>query len=139
MKVFLETSSLVKRYLEEKGAEDLEEFFEKVSGVVVSPITWLEVNSAIHRNRIQKKITDAEAGLFIREAECDFQFWGRMDFNEELEEKAVSYAQKHGLKTFDCIQLASACLAPVDVFVTSDKRLYNAAKKEKEIAEVKFI
>ena len=38
--------------------------------------------------------------------------------------------KKHEMKTLDSIQLAAAIIAAADIFVTSDKKLYNSAVSE---------
>ena len=55
-------------------------------------------------------------------------FW-RILWNENLEDKVVEIVHKHALKTLDSVQLASAILSEAQLFVPSDRKLYREAKK----------
>lgn len=137
MRVFIDTSSLFKRYIQEDGSSELEPIFQLASEIVVSPVTWLEFNAALYRRSNNKPLTPAQVSWTISEAEKDFEAYSRIDWNENLEEKAVEIMQKFSLKTLDAIQLASGVLSKADIFVTSDKKLFKEANKV--IRETRFI
>lgn len=129
MRVFIDTSSLFKRYIHEDGSLELEPLFQLASDMVVSPVTWMEFNVALCKRLSNKSLTPAQVSWAISEAKIDFKSYSCVDWNEDLEENVIRIAQKSTLKTLDAIQLASAVLSKADIFVTSDKKLFEEAKK----------
>ena len=53
-----------------------------------------------------------------------------MIWNEDLEQTATDFVYRYPLSTLDAIQLASGVLAKADVFVTSDRALFEQARRE---------
>ena len=99
--IFFDTSALIKRYIAETGSEN-----------AISKNDYSRLNEAI---------------------QYDFKFFNVLSFNQEIESLSVHLIEKHQLKTLDSIQLAS-CLSQkgvVNSFIVSDKKLKQAAKKEK--------
>jgi len=129
LRVFIDTSSLFKRYIQEHGSLELEPLFQQASEIIVSAVTWVEFNVALSRRSNNKVMTPAQVSWAISEAKKDFEFYSRVEWNENLEEKVIEIAQKFSLKTLDAIQLASGILSKADVFVTSDKKLFEEANK----------
>ena len=108
MKAFIDTSSLVKKYIAEAGSNELDVFLGKVSEITVSPTCWLELNSTIARRLKEKTLTSTQAHWLKTEARKDFDYFRQVLWNENLEQKAIELIQKHHLKTLDSLQLASA-------------------------------
>ena len=130
MRAFIDTSSLIKKYINEKGSHEFDVFLEKTSEIIVSPIYLLEVNSAIER-RVREKTLPLSQVTWIRaELKKDFHYFSQIIWNEKLIQKGLELILKYQLKTLDTLQLASACLAQTDIFITSDKRLFNLAQSE---------
>ena len=129
MRVFIDTSSLFKRYVEESGSGDFQRLMNQASEVVVSPLTWIEMNAAIER-RLRERSLSAEQAKYLRiEAKKDFAYFLKVVWNENLEHKAVELINQYVLKTLDAVQLASGILSKSQVFVTSDEKLFLIAKK----------
>ena len=130
MKAFLDTSSLFKKYFEEEGSAELEELLQSVSTVTVAPITILETNSIIERRLREKSLTTEDANWIEKELSFDFNFYGIVEFNENLTTETLRVIRKYQLKVLDGIQLGAAIISTPDVFVVSDKKLYTSAKME---------
>lgn len=137
MKGFLDTSSLCKKYIEEEGSEVLEKVLEQLTEVIVSPICWLEINSAFARRLHERTITYEQVVWISAEIKKDFSFFGKVLWNETLEDKSVEFIKKYNLRTLDSLQLAAGYLAKIDLFITSDKRLFSVAQRE--LKNVKLI
>ncbi len=133
----MDTSSLFKRFIQDDGSVALERLFEEASEIVVSPVTWIELNSALSKRVRDKSLTAKQLSSVLLEAKKDFDFFSRVEWNENLEHKAVEMVSKASLKSLDAIQLASGLLSKADVFVTSDKKLFKAANTV--IRETRFI
>ena len=130
MKAFLDTSSLIKKYVSEKGSEELELQLDKVSEIIVAPIYWIELNAALERRLKEKTLPYQQAVVIRQEAEKDLYYFSKVLWNDSLEQKAINLIKKYTLKTLDSIQLASGILANADFFLTSDRTLYKIAFQE---------
>lgn len=130
MRAFIDSSSLFKRYVVEKGAEEFNRLLETVFEIIVSPITVLEVHSIIER-RLREKSLKIEDGKWIeKEFLKDYGYFGVVSWEDELIETATRLIRKHQLRVLDGIQLASGLICNPDLFITSDKQLFKAASQE---------
>ena len=129
MRVFTDTSSLFKKYLDEPGSGVFEKVLTKANEIAVSPVTWIEINAAIERSVRDRSLPAEQAERLRTEVKKDFVYFYRVLWNENLEKIAIEIIHKHALKTLDSVQLASAILSESELFVTSDQKLYQEAKK----------
>ena len=132
MTLYLDTSALIKRYIEETGSVELEKILDKAEKIVVSQVTRLEAYSTLRRLLDEKRIDEEAYRLLLEEIDHDIMDLNMIPFDGQVESKAGEMIGKHKLKTLDSIQLAS-CLVHrsfVDLFVCCDKRLNIAAKSE---------
>ena len=129
MRAFADTSALLKKYVEERGSRQLEQVLGGVSDLVVSPVTWVEFNAAVARRLRGKLLTAQQSSWILSEAETDFRSYSQVVWGEELIEAATRMVRRHPLKTLDAIQLAAGVLSKPDLFLTSDRRLFEEARK----------
>jgi len=134
MRVFVDTSSLFKKYIEEDGSNKLSALLEEASEIAVSPVTWTEMNSIFARRLREKSLMSQQAAWLKSEAEKDFRSFHRVIWNEALEKAAVEFIYQYSILTLDAIQLASGVLSKADIFVTSDKKLFEEANKVIRVA-----
>lgn len=129
MRAFLDTSSLFKKYVEENGSDELGDLLNDITEITISPVTWIEMNSILARRLREKLLTAQQAAWLRSEATIDFESFHRVVWNDALEKKAAELINQYSILTLDAIQLASGALSKADVFVTSDKKLFEAASK----------
>lgn len=127
MRVFVDTSTLFKKYVDEPGSPDFDGLLNEAAEIIVSPLTRIEMHAALAKCVREKSLPIDYAEKLRVEIKKDFAFYSRVYWNENLEEKSVEIAQKLSLKTLDAIQLASGVLSGADIFVTSDRRLFEEA------------
>jgi len=130
MRVFIDTSSLFKKYVAETGSEELDRLLQDVSEIAVSPVTWIEVSAVIARRLREKSLTPQQAAWLKSQTHKDFQSFHRVIWNDTLEQTATALVYHYSLSALDAIQLASGVLSKADLFVTSDRRLFEDAQKE---------
>lgn len=130
MRAFIDTSSLFKKYVEERGSEEFSALLKDVSEIAVSPVTWMEVNAVVARRLREKSLTSQQAEWLRLEARKDFQSFHQVFWNQNLEKAATDLIQKHSLATLDAIQLSAGLLSKAELFVTSDRGLFEQARKE---------
>jgi len=130
MKLFLDTSALVKKYIiEEHGAQRLAALLAKASVVIVSPVTWIEIHHVLYRIRREGFLDTPGLRMVLKDVKKDYAYFHVAAFNSVLEEKAVNILEETPLRSQDSIQLAAAITTASDLFCTADQKLYQAAKK----------
>ncbi len=144
---FFDSSALVKRYINEKGSVRVREITAPETGntVIISRITWVEVLSAFARLKRESKIDSAYVAAAVQMFRYDLDtFFKVIETGRIIIEKAGEYVQKHPLRAYDSVQLASAMVlypfflhinSEIFIFVSSDDRLTNAARKEGLVTE----
>ena len=139
---YLDTSGLVKRYIEEAGSAELHALILPVkrSVLITTRLTTVEFHSAIARRRREKPNLadhyDVVLRTFDRHSVDEYTF-------VELKTAVINQARKllddHPLRAYDSIQLASALIAnqtliaqnlPPVIFISADNRLNDAAIAE---------
>ena len=136
MKLFLDTSVLVKKYIiEEQGAARLATLLTKASAVIVSPVTWIEIHHAFYRIKREGLLDPFGLKVVLKSLKEDYVFFHVVAWNNALEEAAVKVLEEFPLRSQDAVQLAAAMTAESDIFCTADRKLYLAAKKHFRMIE----
>jgi uncharacterized protein len=112
MKIFLDTSSLIKLYHTENGTDYIDKLFEdySIKEIFLSDIAKVEFNSAIWKKVRTKDLTENEANDIIDSFKADYNNYTFVDLNTDLVLFARDLVAKYGLnglRTLDSIQLAS--------------------------------
>lgn len=137
MKIFLDTSSLIKLYHNEIGTDILDKIFEdnEVGEIFLSDIAKVEFTSALWKKVRTKDLTSDEATDIIDSFCDDYDKYTFIDVNSELLSIARDLVIKYGLKglrTLDSIQLASIIEVKTGLSfaVTADELLKSFIKLE---------
>ncbi|MCK5707892.1 MAG: type II toxin-antitoxin system VapC family toxin [Candidatus Aureabacteria bacterium] len=130
MIVFMDSSALLKRYIEEHNSDKVELILEKADDIIISPITLIEINSALKRRYFEKDIEKKDYEYLLDILLQENKEYSKIKFDIELEDKAVNLIDKYQIRTLDSIQLASAMLSKCEMFVTADRKLANFARSE---------
>ena len=131
MKIFLDTSALAKRYVQEPGSEELEELFlSTASDVFVSTLSLPEFAAALGRKMRDREIGKRAATKAMKELEQDWNnLFIKVPITDSVALAASSLAIKYPLKGADAVHLAAAVAAGVSLFVASDKQLIKICTK----------
>jgi predicted nucleic acid-binding protein len=131
--LYLDTSSLVKLYVEEAGSDDVRELVEHAAVVATSVVAYAETRATLARLRRSGVLTTARAAAAKRQFESDWPSYLALDVTAGLAREAGAFAEQYALRGFDAIHLASfATVArrarPGDTrFSSFDDRLNKAA------------
>ncbi len=130
MKLFLDTSSLVKLYHNEIGTSELEELFTglTINAIYLSEISKIEFSSTILKKVRTKKISKNEAKMTLELFQLDFEKYTFISIDSIIIEQARLFISKYGmegLRILDSIQLSTAVYLTkqIDLFLTADKLL----------------
>lgn len=136
MKIFLDTSSLVKLYHKEDGSEQLIDLALDAQEIYLSSLAKLELSSALWRKVRTKQISKEDCKTVIAIFEEDYCNYRWILHDEHINQSAYNLLMKwgeSGLRTLDSIQLASAITLremPSTIFCTADNKLNEIFEKE---------
>ncbi len=130
MKVYFDTSALVKYFHEEEGTIEVTELIaDPENDIIISELSKIEFFSAIHRRYRRKEIKNSELGLAIASFEKECTNFEVEPVSSIIMQEAMMFIQKygknHGLRTLDAIHLATFFLLKDNdwLFVASDDNL----------------
>ena len=133
MILYLESSALVKRYIQEKGSQDVNTWIEAADMVVTGLISRVEVAAAIARAGRMKLITPDESLAALRQLRSEWESFHRLPITENTVARGDSLAVAHDLRGYDATHLACALIwqetlgMPVTL-ASFDSQLIEAAK-----------
>lgn len=139
---FFDSSALVKRFISETGSGWTFRIIRPSSQnfIIISRITVVEVTAAISRRRKSGRISVIHANKAIARLNRDFlNRFIKVDISKLVIEEAREIAEKHYLRGYDAVQLASALQADKArkiknlsalIFVSADNELNTAAQSE---------
>ena len=108
MVLYLDTSALVKLYLDEEGSGTVHEAVEAVGSVATSTVTYAEARAAFARRRRVGDLDGEGAGSLARALDRDWPTYVRLAVSNLVAYRAGEMAGRYALRGFDAIHLASA-------------------------------
>ena len=135
MKLCLDTSALVKLYVEEEGSATVREAVAHAETVATTVIAYVEACAAFERRRREGRLSRADYRRTIRELQSDGDRYLLLEVTNELIRRAAALAAMHPLRAYDTMHLASAkelqerLQGPI-FFACWDSNLSTSAKRE---------
>lgn len=136
---FFDSSGIVKRYIDEAGSRWVQKIIaNRDSSVAIVEIGIVEVVAAFAKRQRMKEITAPEyrfaRRVFLRDAD-QYQV---VSVDREVIERAVGLTDRHPLRAYDAVQLATALRLAEALeteslsltFVSADNQLCAAAEQE---------
>lgn len=127
MKIFFDTSSFVKRFVEEIGSKEADDLCQKASELGLSIICFPEIVSALNR-KLRSEIITKEIYLDLKgEVLEDIVDADIINLTPSVLNRTTELLEKNALRSLDAIHLACAIEWKADLFVSSDERQVTAA------------
>lgn len=134
MRLYLDTSALVKLYLEEEGAVLVRTAVERSQLVATSSIGYVEARAAFARRSREGVLSAQGYRTILRQFNAE---WGRylhLDVTDAIIKASGDIAEKYHLRAYDAIHLTSAIvlkdrLSARVVFASWDAALDVAARQ----------
>ena len=130
MRVFADTSALLKRYVEEQGTEAVEQILQRASDLIVSALTLVEAMSALRRRNVAGELATKDYQSVREDLLVDLADMEWVPIDERTLTAAVHLVEVRGLRTLDSLQLACALASAPDLFLCADRVLLAAAARE---------
>jgi predicted nucleic acid-binding protein len=136
MIIYLDTSNLVKLYVLEKNSDQIMAHVNNSQVVATSIIAYIEARAAFARKFREKGLSETEYRKIIRTLDNDWENYFVLNISVETVKLAGDLCEKHRLRGYDALHLASAFILKKSVsgtiyFSCSDSKLNKAAQKEK--------
>jgi predicted nucleic acid-binding protein len=133
--LYLDTSSMVKLYVDESGSSLITALVKEAAAVGTSIIAYAEARAAFARRFREKAFTAADYKRLILSFEGDWPNYFMVSITQALAKRAGHLAEKHALRGYDAVHLASALILKDElkeppVFSCFDEKLGKASLKE---------
>lgn len=131
---YLDSSALVKRYIDEPGSDQVQLFLAEAEALATVTITRTETTSAFAKAIRVGALDPERAEACRRRADLDWPYLVRLPVTESTVERAATLAWSDNLRAYDAVQLAAACSWQEDlespvVFASFDAHLWTAARR----------
>ena len=135
MIVYVDTSALLKRYFQESFSEEVLATWQQSEALVTSSVTYAETMAIIYRKKKDSDLEDNVVQKIVDAFQRDWSGFIRVEVTDALNKYIDNVVQKHLLRGFDAIHLASALVVKEGVpsnffFACFDQRLNQAARLE---------
>ena len=135
MKLYLDTSALVKFYVEEEGSATVREAIARAETVATTVIAYVEACAAFARRYRERRLSRRDYRRTIQELQSDWDRYLLLEVTNDLIRRAADLAAIHPLRAHDAMHLASAKVlqerlqGPI-FFACWDSNLSAGAKRE---------
>ena len=128
MRLFLDSSALTKRYVEEAGSDVVLAQCRAASEIVLSLLAVPEVLSALNRLRRAQALRPVISRRLKDALLADADEASVIDVTPAVVATAVRCLERTAVRTLDALQIASAVEGGAEVFLSADRRQLLAAR-----------
>jgi predicted nucleic acid-binding protein len=133
--LYLDTSALVKLYVREEASDDVRACVARAEAVSTSQVAYPEARAAFARRQREGAFDTDDLRRIVDALDRDLAALVVVNLDRPLARRAGQLAERHALRGFDAIHLASAVelwelMGAVPTFLAYDSRLMNAARAE---------
>ncbi len=127
MKLAVDSSALAKRYIQETGSDLLDDLLQDASRLGLCIILVPEIVSAFNRRIREKAFTQLDYKRARKQLLADVQDADVLQITPSVIARSVTLLETNVLRGMDSLHVACALEWKADLFVTSDRRQFNAA------------
>ena len=129
MKIFFDSSALSKRYIDEKGSDEVEKICKDADSICVSIICLPEIISALNRLRREKKVNKNQYSNIKNAIITDLEDADLYNLSPRVIQLSIQLLEKNSLRAMDSLHIGCAIVSGSDLFISSDEQQLLAAKK----------
>lgn len=130
----MDTSALVKLYVAEEGREIVVKAVKEASRVTTSTAAYAEARAAFSRRKREGELSEEEYWRVVEALDEGWERYDRLTVSDTVARRAGDMAERHALRGFDAIHLASAARLKERFgdlhFLAFDVRLVDAARRD---------
>jgi len=133
--LYLDTSSMLKLYVEEADSDAVEKLVNQANGAGTSLVGYAEMRAGLARAQRMGRLTTSAYDEALASFEARWATIYTIAVDAGLVRAAGDLAERHPLRGFDAVHLASAIALRADTaepvtFSSADGRLLTAARAE---------
>lgn len=107
MTLYLDTSSLVKLYVEQMGSQDVRHMVAEAAVVTTSVVAYPEMRAALARLRRNGDLSPTQLAAAKGDFEAQWPAFLSLEVTAALGREAGEFAERYALRGFDALHLAS--------------------------------
>lgn len=135
MRLYLDTSALVKLYVDEAGSPIVRSAVDHADLIATSALAYVEARAAFVRRRHERGLSAGDYRRVVHDLDTDWTRYLVVEVTDLLVRESARLVEAHRLKAYDALHLASAAalrswLAEPILFASWDFRLERVAKRE---------
>lgn len=132
---YFDTSALIKRFATEKGSSLVNKLVDRGGPPATAKVAYAEVYAGLARKWREGGLTAESYQKTCRQFERDWAAYVRVELQDEVLTLVRELIQRHPLRAYDAVHLASALvlqrhLDETITFIGADSRLLYAARAE---------
>ena len=127
MRVFFDSSALVKRYIREAGTDEVIVQCDRATELAVAVIAVPEIISAFRRLMRERRLDEASYAALKADLVADLDDAVLCETSPQVIQRAIGALEVHPLRAMDALHVAAALVSMADVFVSADARQCAAA------------
>ena len=128
MKLLVDSSAFAKRYVQEYGSEQIDNYLQQASELALCIILMPEIISGLNRRLREQILTVKDYNKLKNQLLEDVHDATVIQITPPVISHAVKLLEKNTLRAMDSLHVACALEWKSDLFLTSDKRQFLAAK-----------
>jgi uncharacterized protein len=129
VRVFLDSSSFAKRFVEESGSDQVEEICAMATELGLSVLCVPETVSALNRRRRERTLTRGQYDTAKRHLIEDVRDANIVNLTASVVGSSITVLEASPVRALDALHLACALEWGAELFVSSDNRQLAAAKR----------
>lgn len=129
MRVFFDTSALAKRYIEEKGSDEVERLCGEATALAVSMVAIPEIISALAPLKREGRLSPRQYRRAKEALGRDLEDVAVCQLTPAVIETAIQVLERFPLRAMDALHVACAIEWGSELFVSSDRRQLEAAEQ----------
>ncbi len=128
MKLFLDSSAFAKRFIEERGSEEVEQLCSQATELGLSVLCVPEVVSALSRRLRERSLTRQDYAQAKQRLSQDVRDAVIINLTPDVVQASLVLLETHSLRAMDALQIACALAWDVDLFASSDHQQLAVAR-----------
>jgi len=128
MKIFFDSSAFIKKFINEPGSRDVDEYCQQASTLGLSVICLPEMMSALNR-KVREDALSLEHYFIVKEQIIeDIEDIHIINLVPEVVSRSIALLENNRLRSLDALHLSCAIIWNCELFISSDQRQILAAE-----------